>query len=226
MSTTPDPGSHPAPPAAGWVVLVPVKPPARGKSRLVGLDDEARRELASAFALDTVAACLATPGVAQVLVATDDAGFAASLLALGADCIPDGDSGDLNATLRQTAAEAARRWPTLRPVALCADLPTLLADDLVAGLAAVGEALAGAAAAFVPDAAGIGTTLYAAAYDAFDPRYGHASRRAHLDAGCLEVAHAPVRLRRDVDDLVDLQTAAGLGLGPRTAEVVAGLRLF
>ena len=47
--------------AQEYVVLVPVKPPAVGKSRLVGLPDETRRELAAAFALDTVSACLATP---------------------------------------------------------------------------------------------------------------------------------------------------------------------
>lgn len=225
MSTTPDPAHRPSTPADGWVVLVPVKPPARGKSRLVGLDDDTRRALASAFALDTVAVCLATPGVAQVLVVTDDAGFASSLLALGAACIPDGDSGDLNATLRQAAAEAERRWPTLRPVALCADLPTLRPDDLADGLVALGVAT-GEAGAFVPDAAGVGTTAYAAAYDRFEPRYGGASRRAHLDAGCSEVAHAPATLRRDVDDLVDLQAATALGLGPRTATVVAGLGML
>ena len=42
-----------------YAVLVPVKPPAHGKSRLVGPPDDLRRELAAAFALDTVAACLA-----------------------------------------------------------------------------------------------------------------------------------------------------------------------
>ena len=225
MSTTSRPGHRPPPARDGWVALVPVKPPARGKSRLVGLDDDSRRALASAFALDTVTACLATPDVGQVLVVTDDAGFAGSLRALGAACIPDGDSGDLNATLCQAAAEAERRWPTLRPVALCADLPALRPHDLAAGLEALGVA-SRSAAAFVPDAAGVGTTAYAAAYDDFAPRYGGASRRAHLDAGCTEVAHAPATLRRDVDDLVDLQAATSLGLGPRSAAVVAALGLF
>ncbi len=45
-----------------YVALVPVKPPALGKSRLVGLEDDVRRALAAAFALDTVAAC-ASPGL-------------------------------------------------------------------------------------------------------------------------------------------------------------------
>ncbi len=228
MSTTPPSPDEQPPvrhPTVGWVVLVPVKPPAHGKSRLLGLDDEARRELAAAFALDTVAACLAAPGVAQVLAVTDDAGFAASLSALGATCLPDGASGDLNATLRQSAAEARRRWPDLRPVALCADLPSLQAADLANALARI--AAAGApATAFVPDAAGLGTTLYAAPHASFEPRYGGPSRRAHLDAGCAEMADAPLTLRHDVDDLVDLQAAVALGLGPRTTEVVAALRLF
>src|SRR3954452_4098014 len=35
-----------------YVALVPVKPPALGKSRLVGLADDDRRALAAAFALD------------------------------------------------------------------------------------------------------------------------------------------------------------------------------
>ena len=41
-----------------YVVLLPVKPPARGKSRLE-VDPARRRDLAAAFALDTARACLA-----------------------------------------------------------------------------------------------------------------------------------------------------------------------
>ena len=46
MSPAPDP----TPARVRCVVVVPVKPPALGKSRLVGLTDEQRRELAQAFA--------------------------------------------------------------------------------------------------------------------------------------------------------------------------------
>ena len=104
-----------------YAALVPVKPPARGKSRLVGPDDGTRRALAAAFARDTVAACLAADRVAQVLVVTDDVRLAAELGALGCAAIPDGVTGDLNGTLREAAAEARRRWPGLVGVALCAD---------------------------------------------------------------------------------------------------------
>ncbi|MCW2815755.1 MAG: cofC 1, partial [Nocardioides sp.] len=91
-----------------YVVVLPVKPPARGKSRLTGLPDERRRDLAEAFALDTAAACLAATSVHAVLAVTDDAVFAARLAAAGCACVPDGGDG-LNGALRQAAAEAQRR---------------------------------------------------------------------------------------------------------------------
>ena len=120
-----------------FVVLVPVKSPALGKSRLGDLGDDARRDLAEAFALDTVAACLAATSVGAVLVVTDDVRFSSVLTGLGAAAVPDGVTGDLNGTLRQAAAEAHRRWPHLLPVAVCADLPALVPHDLDATLARI-----------------------------------------------------------------------------------------
>jgi 2-phospho-L-lactate guanylyltransferase len=195
-----------------YAVLVPVKPPAIGKSRLRGVESADRRALAEAFALDTVAACVAASSVAEVLVVTDDAPFSARLTGLGTAAIPDGVAGDLNGTLRQAAAEARRRWPDLRPVAICADLPALRPTDLDEVLGRVGPH-----PAFVPDAAGIGTTLYVAAYDEFDPRFGPGSRDAHLDSGAKEVADAAASVRRDVDDVDDLRDAVALGVGRETA---------
>ena len=100
-----------------YVVLLPVKPPARGKSRL-DVDPVRRRSLAAAFALDTARACLAAARVAAVLAVTDDARFADDLRAAGCESIPDGVTGNLNESLRQAAAEASRRWPDGVPVAL------------------------------------------------------------------------------------------------------------
>lgn len=209
---------------ARFVVVVPVKPPAFGKSRLGGLGglpDEHRRSLAAAFALDTAAACLAARSVAHVLAATDDAGFSARLTALGCAAVPDGDTNDLNSALVQAVSEARRRWPDLEPVALCADLPALRPDDLDAAL----DALVPGGPSFVADADGVGTTLYTAPYDAFDPHFGGGSRAAHLAAGALEVPGALPSLRRDVDDVDDLRAAAALGLGPATAPLVQELGL-
>jgi 2-phospho-L-lactate guanylyltransferase len=192
------------------VVLVPVKPPGIGKSRLVGVPDAQRVALATAFATDTVAAALETRGVARVLVTTDDAGFASALGGLGADTCPDGATG-LNEALVQAAAEARRRWPELVPAALCADLPALRADDLAAAL----EAAAGRAA-YVADADGTGTTLYIAPYDEFVPRFGAGSAVAHASAGATALTGDLPSLRCDVDDLAGLRSAAALGVGPAT----------
>jgi 2-phospho-L-lactate guanylyltransferase len=199
--------------AQEYVVLVPVKPPAVGKSRLVGLADDTRRELAAAFALDTVSACLATPHVAAVMAVTDDALFARRLADAGCAVLPDGQGGDLNASLRLAAIEAVRRWPALRPVALCADLPALIPADLAAAL----SQLSGEGAGFVADAAGTGTTMYAAPIDEFDPRFGPGSRAAHRAAGAIEVDGALPTLRQDVDDRSDLTRARALGVGVHTS---------
>ncbi len=203
------------------MVVVPVKPPALGKSRLVGLSDEQRRELAEAFALDTVQAAAQTRGVAAVLVVTDDFRLAAAMRGLevgvGVEVMPDGASEDLNATLVQAAAEVVRRWPDAVPVALCADLPGLRPDELAEVLAdAVAEVSSGRAA-FVRDRAGVGTTMYAAAHDLFAPGFGPGSAQRHQRAGAVEVGAAATSVRTDVDDLADLGAVLVAGVGPHTS---------
>ena len=77
----------------------------------------------------------------------------------------------------------------------------------------------------MPDAAGTGTTMYAAGPGAtFCPRFGPGSRRAHLSAGAVELTLPGLRgLRRDVDTPEDLRGAVALGLGPRSAPLAAEL---
>jgi 2-phospho-L-lactate guanylyltransferase len=200
-----------------YVVLLPVKPPARGKSRLE-VDPARRRGLAAAFALDTARACLAATRVRAVLAVTDDARFADDLRAAGCETIPDGVTGDLNESLRQAAAEAARRWPDAVPVAVCADLPALLPGDLDAALddAVPAQQEHGDGAAFVSDHDGVGTTLYTSSYDAFAPHFGPGSRQAHLDAGAREITGALDSLRLDVDDRAALAAASRIGVGAHT----------
>jgi 2-phospho-L-lactate/phosphoenolpyruvate guanylyltransferase len=195
---------------APYVVLLPVKPPARGKSRL-DVDPARRRALAAAFALDTARACLDATRVRAVLAVTDDATFADDLRAAGCAAIPDGVAGDLNESLRQAAAEAERRWPGTVPVAVCADLPALLAADLDAALSD-----ADGRCAFVVDDDEVGTTLYTAPYDAFAPRFGAGSRALHREAGAREIPGDLTTLRHDVDDERALRTAEALGVGAHT----------
>jgi 2-phospho-L-lactate guanylyltransferase len=199
-----------------------VKPPAFGKSRLVGLTDDERRDLAEAFALDTVQAAAATPGVDAVLVVTDDFRLASAMRSLGCEVMPDGTSEDLNATLVQGAAEVVRRWPGAVPVALCADLPGLRPVELAMVLQEVVAAVASGGAAFVRDRAGVGTTLYAAAADRFDPGFGVDSAARHAAAGAVEVGGAAASVRTDVDDLDDLDIALAAGVGPHTLRACEG----
>jgi 2-phospho-L-lactate guanylyltransferase len=207
---------------ARCVVVVPVKPPTYGKSRLTGLPADHRRELAEAFALDTVQAAAATPGVDAVLVVTDDHRLAASVRTLGCDVIPDGVSDDLNATLVQAAAEVARRWPGAMPVALCADLPGLRPVELAGVLGEVHAQVADGRVAFVRDHTGRGTTLYAAAADAFDPSFGLTSAARHEAAGAVEVGTTATSVRMDVDDPDDLGAALLAGVGPHTSRACEG----
>jgi len=199
-------------------VVVPVKPLAVAKSRLGSLGDVVRRDLMLAFVVDTVTAAVDCAVVARVLVVTDEVDLARGLADLGVVAIPDGCSGDLNASLVQGAAELVRVAPTLRPVALCADLPALRPEELGAVLEQSEEQ----PVSFLPDAVGTGTTLYTAEdLSTFAPRFGPSSREAHRAAGATELdgATAP-SVRQDVDTPDDLQAALALGVGPRTSWVV------
>jgi 2-phospho-L-lactate guanylyltransferase len=203
-----------------WGVVVPVKPRGRAKSRLAPLGEDVRRELTTAFLLDTVTAALGCPEVATVLVVTDDLGLADLVLASGAVALPDGRPGDLNASLWQGAAELDRRRPGTPLAALCGDLPCLRSADL-------GRVLRDASAspqAFVADAAGVGTTLYAAhGLPSFAPSFGDHSRAAHRERGAVEIGQDAASVRRDVDTPDDLAAAERLGVGPATRTVLASV---
>jgi len=198
-----------------FVVLLPVKAPALGKSRL-RVPEHLRPGLATAFALDALHAARSTPGVTEVVVVTSDSGFTATCAAFGVTSLPDADGG-LNASLVGAATALAARRPDAVPVALCADLPCLQPDDLAAALAQV----TGGGSWFVADADGTGTTMYAAPYDVFEPRFGTASRAAHRADGAKDVLSELRSLRRDVDDEATLAEAMRLGPGPFTVEALA-----
>ncbi|MFC6153455.1 2-phospho-L-lactate guanylyltransferase [Nocardioides yefusunii] len=200
--------------------LVPVKPLGHGKSRLADVDEDRRRALAHAFLADTLDAVTCCPSVTGTIVVTDDFRLARQLRERCV-VIPDGVSGDLNATLEQAAAEARRRWPEARPVAVCADLPALSAEALDVTLAALAAA-APQGPAFVPDADGSGTTLYSAPHGSFTPGFGFNSRGFHVSEGAVEVTDVPNRVRLDVDTSADLERALALGCGPATTAAAAG----
>ena len=206
-----------------WTVVLPVKVLARAKSRLAVLAGSHRSDLALALASDTVSAVVACPEVARILVVTSDATAGRRLAALGAQVVPDEPAGGLNAALRHGASVAADRWPGSGVAALAADLPALRPAELGRALRAASAAVGGAA--FVPDAAGVGTTMYAVTPAAvFRPMFGGASRARHAATGAVELRLDGVPgLRRDVDTPEDLRAAVALGAGFRTAAVAGQL---
>ncbi|QKJ20751.1 2-phospho-L-lactate guanylyltransferase [Microbacterium hominis] len=224
-----------SPAAAGWAVVVPVKDPARGKSRL-SVDGVDRATLARAIALDTVAAVAVCDEVARVIVVTDDAAlpahagdipgvrwvdetFARERAAAdavagrpGAGIAPAGLDGAIALGIA-TAGEGMPR------AALLGDLPALRADDLGAAL----RAAASRDRAVVADGEGTGSTLVTAAPGvAWRSSFGDGSFARHVALGCTALAVEPdSTLRRDVDTAAQLRAALALGVGPRTAALLA-----
>ncbi|MFE0808662.1 2-phospho-L-lactate guanylyltransferase [Streptomyces sp. NPDC058794] len=205
-----------------WTLVVPVKPLARAKSRLAdAVHDGVRPGLALAFAQDTVTAALACPEVADVAVVTDDVRAGRELAKLGAGVVPDEPGGGLNAALAHGAAVVRAGRPARPVAALNADLPALRPAELARVLTAASEF----PRAFLADAAGIGTTLLAAAAGReLTPAFGPDSRYRHRASGAVELRLGEVdSVRQDVDTGGDLRAALALGVGPRTAAVAARL---
>ncbi|MFE6763699.1 2-phospho-L-lactate guanylyltransferase [Streptomyces sp. NPDC057689] len=203
-------------PAGRWSLVVPLKPLARAKSRLAPASGALLRpRLALAFARDTVAAALSCPDVADVVVVTDDTAAGAALGALGARVVPDSPAAGLNAALAHGERVARAARPGAPLAALNADLPALRPAELSRVL----EFSAAFPRAFVPDAAGIGTTFLSAGPGVeLRPAFGGPSRARHLASGAVEITLPGIdSVRRDVDTGEDLRVALALGVGPFTA---------
>jgi len=203
---------------SGWLVIVPVKGLDGAKSRLSTRPAGHRRDLALAFALDTVAAALVTRGVREVHVVSDDERVGNAVRALGAIWIEDPEAAGLNDAIRHAERELRRAHDDPDVVALAGDLPALRPDELAAAL----QEAVHHDRSFVPDAAGTGTTMLAARRTrSLEPLFGPRSCAAHAASGAarLDPGVAP-GLRRDVDTEVDLWDAVRLGIGPATAAVL------
>ncbi len=214
MSRIPDAAAAPL----SWTVVIPVKAPATGKTRLSpALADDARALLAKAFALDTIAAARAAQSVERVIVVGDDPS-----LADGAEFLaePDGAERGLLPAIRHGIAHARSAAPVAVAV-LLGDLPALTPRELDDAL----DAAARHPLAFVRDADGMGTTLATAAPGVdFEPQFGADSAARHAAAGFVELdASAAPGLVRDVDTVDALSTVLHHGVGDHTAEAVAHL---
>jgi 2-phospho-L-lactate guanylyltransferase len=198
--------------SAEWVVVVPLKPAAVGKSRL----RDGGEQLVRAIGLDTVAAASAAASVARVIVVTADPATAAAAAALPrVEVVPEPRPSGLNAAIA-TGIVAAGSGPR---AALLGDLPALRPADLEAAL----RAAASVDRAVVPDAEGTGSTLVTArAGVGWSSAFGAESFARHTALGCVPLpVPAASTLRRDVDTAEQLAHAAALGLGPRTTALLA-----
>jgi 2-phospho-L-lactate guanylyltransferase len=216
-------------------LVVPVKNLAEAKSRLRGAADHglgepaAHARLTLALAHDTVVAVRAAGLVRQLLVVSSDPVIAAELAAVGVEVLPDppGANGSgLNAAYALGADALQHRDPAAVVGVLPADLAALRPGELDAAIGAALAALgSGATRAFVPDAAGTGTTfLVAAPGIPLEPRFGAGSADRHEASGARRLTGDWPGLRRDVDTSDDLRAATELGLGPHTRCVLAPSR--
>lgn len=196
-------------------LIVPLKPPRLGKSRLRGaVDEPAHADLVLALAADTLAA--ARSAVRRILLVATDPAAVAPLRRFDVEITGEPGTGDLNAALRHGEELLRADDPHAVIGAMQADLPALRSGELAAALTeAAGRRV------FVADAEGTGTTLLLSAPGGpLEPRFGGGSARAHAESGAVALGAPAPTLRRDVDTPKDLARAEELGVGRWTAAVL------
>lgn len=203
------PASSASPP---WHLVIPVRSPDRGKSRLGSTFGPSRAGLARAIAEDTITAALHARSC-RVVVVTDDAELTRWCALRGVATEPDPGEG-LNAAVVAGYAHSGG----LRRAAMLGDLPAATGQDIDAALTL---ALA-STESFVPDLDGTGTVLRCGVLAR--PAFGPHSAARHAELGAVRLDLDLPRLRRDVDDARSLAEAVRLGVGVRTAAVLATAR--
>ncbi|RIK98319.1 MAG: 2-phospho-L-lactate guanylyltransferase [Proteobacteria bacterium] len=205
--------------------LVPVKPLAKAKQRLAPLlSDGERIELARAMLNDVLAALAATPGIAEIVLVTDDPEAATLAASFAARTVPDNGAPHLNdAILRGLARfEAGTDGVMIVP----ADVPFATADEF----AAVVAALRHYPVVLSPAVADGGTNALAMRRpDTIAPQFGADSFRRHqIEAAAAGLACGIVHgdgLGRDIDRPEDLVAALGRAPTTATAKLLADLAI-
>jgi 2-phospho-L-lactate guanylyltransferase len=183
-------------------VLIPVKEPARGKSRLAPLlDEHERRELNVALARRTIDTCARLFGPARTLVITAAPSIRSIARAAGAGLVeePRAPVG-LNAALSAGAA-AALQAGARGVIVVPTDLPLLSEEALRAAAAALPRA---PGCLVVPDRHRAGTNLLGVApvrADLFSFGEDSFARHAALarEMGCALRTHEDATLELDLD---------------------------
>jgi 2-phospho-L-lactate guanylyltransferase len=204
----------------GWAVVIPAKPLATAKSRLADAAGTHRADLALAMLLDTIEATLSAEHVVAVLVVTDDNLITAAAAELGAVVVPDVPGEGLNAAFSYGIEVVVAQHPGSGVALLAGDLPALRSRELQTALLV---AASSPDMLVVADREGVGTTMLASHSAArLRPAFGVGSFARHRALGAVALEIKDVDgLRSDVDDAAGLQAAITLGVGTRTAAVVA-----
>jgi 2-phospho-L-lactate guanylyltransferase len=193
-------------------VLIPVKAPGEGKTRLAGvLGPAAREALVHAMLERVVAAAEACKEVSRVFVAgaaDHGLGDRVRLLAAGSEGLNQAIATAMNHLAQANPTASA---PPRRVVIAAADLPLLAAADFVM-LADVPDG----AIAIAPDRHGTGTNALSLPWsciDAFGFRFGLGSHAAHrAQAARLGYSVETMLsdgLEKDIDEPADLTDARG-----------------
>lgn len=211
---------HPRTPET-WTAIIPVRSFTEGKSRLL-LDprDGApldRYEMIRAFTTDVVRACSASSHITRTVVVSPDEQVIEHARACGADVAVETQPSGIN------EAVTFARSDVHGPIAvILGDTPCLTGSILDVVL----DAAAGHDVSFVPDAAGVGTTIWChSGPSPAHSHFGHHSRADHRLHGAYELGDGEhsyewARARRDVDTDVDLWDAHRLGLGETTQQLL------
>ena len=198
----------------GWTIVVPVKRLDEAKSRLA----PASAGMPMAFLADLLAAAAGAELVIATAVVTSDPHVREFCEQRAVRTLAEGRRVGLNAAIGHALTQIGDAHSV---AIITADLPCLTSSAL--------DEVLGAAprdrCSFVCDTPGIGTTtLLMPAGLRIQSRFGHRSRAAHREAGCVELAGTTpsfARMRRDVDTPVDLWDATRLGVGPATQQALS-----
>lgn len=197
---------------AEWSAIVPIRGWESGKSRL------GRPGIARAMALDTVRALLDCPDIDDIVIVTSDRDVQSDFSIPECTLVDDHARGDLNRAI----AEAADHRRHKRCIVLLGDLPSITPSDIAHVLARCGTT-----PHFVSDARGTGSTMWLTDDGPVHTYFGERSCARHRASGAVELGPRSgddpfmwARVRRDVDDIVDLDDAVRLGVGQHTAAVL------
>jgi len=202
-----------------WSVVVPVKGGDRAKTRLRAPAGVDHTRLATALALDTIAAAVGAVGAGHVIVVTGDPDIATQVAVLGVVVVDD-PGGGLNPAISAGIAHLVAHTAVGGVAVLLGDLASVCSSDLAVAL----ESAEAHSSSYVPDADDTGTVFLASTTPGhLVPHFGGRSDAAHRAAGFVRLDLDLPRLRRDVDDEASLRTALCLGVGAYTAALLAHL---